>query len=127
MIDVEKVEAILGKLQHLMEKDQDILAVIIYGSYARGEEARDVDLCLVLFPDKVGKGLDKRIEYSYYDVVDVQVFQDLPIYIRPRIIREGKVIHVKDEDMLYDVAIETSKEYELYRPKYELYLDSVAK
>lgn len=92
-----------------------------------GGEARDVDLCLVLFPDKARKGLDKRIEYSYYDMIDVQVFQDLPLYMRPRIIKEGKLLHVKDEDLLYDVAIETAKEYELYRPKYEMYLDSIAK
>ncbi|OPY21324.1 MAG: Nucleotidyltransferase domain protein [Methanobacterium sp. PtaU1.Bin097] len=127
MIDSEKVQAILSKLQVKMEEDPDILAVILYGSYARGEEARDVDLCLVLFPDKARKGLDKRIEYSYYDMIDVQVFQDLPLYMRPRIIKEGKLLHVKDEDLLYDVAIETAKEYELYRPKYEMYLDSIAK
>jgi len=127
MIDSEKVQAILSKLQVKMEEDPDILAVILYGSYARGEEARDVDLCLVLFPNKARKGLDKRIEYSYYDMIDVQVFQDLPLYMRPRIIKEGKLLHVKDEDLLYDVAIETAKEYELYRPKYEMYLDSIAK
>jgi predicted nucleotidyltransferase len=127
MIDTVKVQAILSKLQVKMEEDPDILAVILYGSYARGEEARDVDLCLVLFPDKARKGLDKRIEYSYYDMIDVQVFQDLPLYMRPRIIKEGKLLHVKNEDLLYDVAIETAKEYELYRPKYEMYLDSIAK
>jgi hypothetical protein len=127
MIDSEKVQAILSKLQVKMEEDPDILAVILYGSYARGEEARDVDLCLVLFPNKARKGLDKRIEYSYYDMIDVQVFQDLPLYMRPRIIKEGKLLHVKDEDLLYDVAIETAKEYELYRPKYEMYLDSITK
>lgn len=60
-------------------------------------------------------------------MVDVQVFQDLPLYMRPRIIREGKLLHVKDEDLLYDVAIKTAREYELYRPKYELYLHSIGK
>lgn len=127
MINAQKVRTLLDKLQSKMEEDPDILAVMLYGSYARGEEARDVDLCLVLFPDKVQKGFDKRMEYSYYDMIDVQVFQDLPLYMRPRIIREGKLLHVKDEDLLYDVAIKTAREYELYRPKYELYLHSIGK
>ena len=84
MIDVEKARTILDKLQGKMEEDPDILAVILYGSYAWGEEARDVDLCLVLYPDKVQKGFDKRMEYSYYDMMDVQIFQDLPfIYEAP--------------------------------------------
>lgn len=127
MVDVEKAEILIDKLQGKMEEDPDILAIILYGSYARGEEARDVDLCLVLFPDRTQKGFDKRLEYSYYDLIDVQVFQDLPLYMRPRIIKEGKVLHVKDEDLLYDIAIKTAKEYELYRPKYEMYLNSIAK
>lgn len=127
MIDAENVQTILDKLQGKMEEDPDVLAIILYGSYARGEKARDVDLCLVLFPEKTQNGLNKRIEYSYYDMIDVQVFQDLPLYMRPRILREGKMLHVKDEDLLYDVAIQTAKEYELYRPKYEMYLDSIAK
>lgn len=126
MID-KGVETILNQLETKMEKDPDILAVILYGSYARGEEARDVDLCLVLFPDKLKKQLDKRIEYSYHEQIDVQVFQDLPLYIRPRVIKEGIVRHVKDEDLLYEIAIKTAKEFELYRPKYELYLGSIGK
>jgi predicted nucleotidyltransferase len=127
MIKTLEIQPILDKLQVEMEKDQDILAIILYGSYARGEEARDVDLCLVLFPDKVDQAFDKRIEYSYYDEIDVQVFQDLPLYIRPRIIKEGKVLHVKDEDLLYDVAIQNAREWELFRPKYEMYLSSIGK
>lgn len=118
---------ILKQLETRMEKDPDILAVILYGSYARGEEARDVDLCLILYPDKLKNSLDKRIEYSYHEQVDVQVFQDLPLYIRPRVIKEGIVRHVKDEDLLYDITIETAREFELYRPKYELYLGSIGK
>lgn len=126
MID-KGVETILNQLETKMEKDPDILAVILYGSYARGEEARDVDLCLVLFPEKLKNSLYKRIEYSYHEQVDVQVFQDLPLYIRPRVIKEGMVLHVKDEDLLYEIAIKTAKEFELYRPKYELYLGSIGK
>ncbi len=124
---VEKIQKTLKDFQTKIEKDEDILALILFGSYARGEEARDVDLCLVLFPDKVKKALDKRIEYSQRDELDVQVFQDLPLYIRPRVLREGKVMHVKDEDLLYDIAIKTAKDFELFRPKYELYLEGIAR
>jgi len=37
---MQKIEAQLNKLISLAEKDQDILAIIIYGSYARGEKYR---------------------------------------------------------------------------------------
>ncbi|MDP3065492.1 MAG: nucleotidyltransferase domain-containing protein [Methanobacteriaceae archaeon] len=125
MINSKKIQPTIYKLQKEMEQDPDILAIILYGSYARGEEAQDVDLCLVLYPDKATNSFDKQIEYSYYDKIDVQIFQDLPLYIRPHVIKEGLVLSVKDENLLYDVAIQNAKEYELYRPKYEMYLEGV--
>lgn len=125
MINSKEIQPTIYKLQKEMEQDPDILAILLYGSYARGEEAQDVDLCLVLYPDKATNSFDKQIEYSYYDKIDVQIFQALPLYIRPRVIKEGIVIYVKDENLLYDVAIQNAKEYELYRPKYEMYLEGV--
>lgn len=106
-------------------KDKDVLAVILFGSYARGETHRDIDICLVMFPQAASKGFDKRTEYSA-EKLDVQVFQDLPLYIRKRILKDGSILHCKDEDLLYDIAIKTVKEFELSRPKYELYLEGVA-
>jgi predicted nucleotidyltransferase len=123
----KNIQKILEDFQGRVEEDKDVLALILFGSYARGEEASDVDLCLVLFPDKLDKSLEKRIEYSEREELDVQVFQDLPLYIRPRVIKDGKVLHVKDEDLLYDIAIQTAKEFELFRPKYEMYLEGVGK
>lgn len=124
---MKNMDMILKSFKEKIKKDRDILALILFGSYARGEVAGDVDLCMVMFPDKVSEGFDKRIKYSQREGLDVQVFQDLPLYIRKRVLREGKVLHFKDEDLLYDIAIKTAKEFELFRPRYELYLEGVAK
>jgi predicted nucleotidyltransferase len=115
----------VDELLKTAERDDDVLAVILYGSLARGERARDVDICLVLLPDKASVGFEKRIEYSSYKKLDVQVFQELPLYIRKRILEEGKVLVCKEEDLLYDIASETVREFEYFRPRYEEYLEGV--
>ncbi len=118
-------QKVLEDLVKKAERDKDILAVMLFGSYARGEPARDIDVCLVLYPKKISKGFDKRIEYSGTENLDVSVFQDLPLYVRPSVLKEGIVLHCKNEDLLYDIAIKTVKEFELFRPKYEMYLEGI--
>jgi hypothetical protein len=57
--------------------------------------------------------------------VQVHVFQNLPIFIRIRVLKEGKTIFCKDEDMLYDIAFNTIKEFEDFKKHYKEYLDGV--
>jgi len=123
---IEKTEAQLKKLLFKAGRDRDVLAVIIYGSYARGEEYRDIDVCLVLNPEARASVFDKRLEYSGHRNIDVNVFQALPLYMQTRVLKEGVIKLCKDEDALYDIAIKAVKEFELFKPKYELYLEGVA-
>ena len=123
---MEKMEDQLKKLIALAEKDKEILAILIYGSYARGEKYRDIDVCLVLDEKSAEIAFEKRLEYSGYENLDVNIFQSLPLYIRIRILKEGTIKHCKDENALYDIAIKTVKDYELFKPKYQLYLEGVA-
>jgi len=123
---MKKIEDLLKKLIALAEKDKEILAILIYGSYARGEQYRDIDVCLVLDEKSAEIAFEKRLEYSGYENLDVNIFQSLPLYIRIRILKEGTIKHCKDENALYDIAIKTVKEFELFKPKYQLYLEGVA-
>lgn len=109
------------------KEDKDVIAAILFGSASRGEEYRDIDIALVL-RDKMGNlsMSDKRIKYlSACPDLDIQIFNQLPIYIRQRILKEGKVLLVNNKGMLYDAALETVKAFEDFRPYYEDYLKSV--
>lgn len=123
-----KVESLLEKAR----QDPDILAVILFGSVAREEQfpSSDVDICLVLVPQT--KRYDpalipcKRLEYLGQFDLDIHIFQQMPIYIRRRVLKEGKVLLVKDEDLLYDTAIRTAKAFEDFKHIYYDYLKEVA-
>ena len=111
--------------------DEEVLAVMLFGSAARGEakERSDVDICLVLPPGRYAKRdlTEKRLEYLSEFDADIQVFQGLPIYIRSRVLKEGRVLFCRDEPALYEVALRTIKEFEDFKPLYRMYLEEVVK
>jgi predicted nucleotidyltransferase len=111
--------------------DADVLAVLLYGSRARGDAhaASDVDLCLVLTPARRTAVELGRILLGYASMgdLDVQIFQRLPLYVRRRVLKEGRVLFVRDEDALYEEAFRTIRAWELFRPRYEAYLAEVAR
>ncbi|HXF83471.1 MAG TPA: nucleotidyltransferase domain-containing protein [bacterium] len=123
----------LQELQAAVRRDPDVLAVILFGSAARGERgpASDLDVCLVLTPEAARAGKkamgEKRLDYLGRFPFDIQVFQQLPVYIRPRVLRDGRVLLVKDEAQLYDLAYRTIKAFDDFRAAYDEYLAQVAR
>ena len=113
------------------EGDPDVLGVILFGSQVHGNAGpgSDVDVCVVLDPG-TPSGLaasHKRLDYLAGSELDVTIFQQRLLYIRSRILKEGRVVFVRDEDRLYEVAIRTARAFEDFRPYYQRYLDTVAR
>lgn len=128
------MEAVPSPLvSHLVSRaqdDPDVLAVILFGSRARGDAGAesDVDVCLVLVPDRADepRRTEKRLDYLGRFDLDVSVFQALPLAVRSRVLKEGKVLFARDQEALYDVAIRTARAWERFRPIHRMYLDQVA-
>ena len=109
------------------KKDKDVIAVAVFGSFARKEKHRDIDLCLFLRSKMTSLEMSrKRLDYlkGAHEGLDIQVFQQLPVYIKHRVLKEGKVIFCADEGALYDLAIIAVKEYEDFRPIYTSHLEA---
>jgi predicted nucleotidyltransferase len=109
------------------------LAVALYGSYVNGRHSAisDIDLCIVLTPglrkaENVNRVRLKYLQVAADDAVDVQVFQQLPLNIRSMILRDGKMLLVRDEATLYELASETVKDIEDFRKHYDEYLAAIA-
>ena len=121
----------LEKLLNKARQDTEVLSVILFGSRARGEatSASDVDICLVLLnrpydPLSLSR---KKLEYLKMGGIDVHVYQQLPLYIRQRVIKEGKVLFVRDEESLYELAFRTARAFEGFKHHYYEYLEEVAR
>ena len=39
---------ISSKIENEIKKDKEIIAVLLFGSYIKGENYRDIDICIVL-------------------------------------------------------------------------------
>lgn len=117
----------VGRLLERAADDPDVLAVLLFGSVARGEETplSDIDVCLVLTEAAAARASDKRREYLGAFDLDVQVFQALPLYVRSRVLREGQVLLSRDDDRLYDLALRTARAFEDFKPIYRTYLEAV--
>jgi predicted nucleotidyltransferase len=117
---------VLDNLVSKAKRDGEILAVMTFGSYARGERHRDIDVCLVLKKEAENGDMSrKRLAYVSGSGLDVHVFQQIPLYIRVRVLREGKVLFCRNLDALYDVAGQTVREFAYFEPAYRGYLEAV--
>jgi len=123
-------ERATAALIDVCRQDPTILAVMLFGSRARGEAhtASDTDVCLVLdfgFRDPLELSKKKHEYLSMFDL-DLHVFQQLPLYMRHRVLREGRVLFCQDEAQLYELAYRTAQRFEDFRHIHESYLQEVA-
>ena len=123
-----------GQIDRLLRRassDPEVLAVLLFGSAARGEEgpASDVDVCLVLEARAYSRRemAEKRLSYLGDVDLDVQVLQALPLHIRRRVLKEGSVLFCRNEDALYEVAFATVRAFERFKRVHESYLNEVAR
>ena len=118
----ERIEPILG--------DPDVLAVILFGSRSRGDagSGSDTDICVVLHGVVPEKILYARKRLAYLSVCDsdIHVFQQMPLYLRRRVLQDGRVLFCRDEDALYDIACRTAQQFEDFRHIHTAYLEAVA-
>ncbi len=98
--------------------------VILYGSFSAGNqrEDSDIDLCVYLEAGKDDRfRIRRKILGSLEEKFDVQIFQDIPIYIRLEVLK-GQVLFCRDVSQLNDIAYSTILDYNLFEHSYKLYL-----
>jgi predicted nucleotidyltransferase len=89
-----------------------VIGIILFGSVARGSPRpfSDVDLCIVT---RNPLSDTDRLELLSYgsEKIDVSIFSDLPVQIRFRVIKEGRVLFSKDSLALHRIKAATVREY----------------
>lgn len=60
------------------------------------------------------------------DRYDIQIFGNLPLYVRMEVLRGGRVIYCPDERFLYDMALETIREFDAFKHRLYDYIGTQA-
>lgn len=109
------------------KNDADVLAVALFGSSTRGK-GRDFDICVFLNKNLSSLEMSrKRLAFlsGPGPRFDVHIFQQLPLYIRARILKEGNILFCRNTDALYLLYFETIKSFNLYEKIYRTYLRAI--
>ena len=105
--DEHSLNALIEKIKEFPE----VLAIILFGSYARetAKEISDIDLAVVVRnPDKHIEG---EIGSLYSPNFDVVLFHRLPLHIQFEILKQGKAVFCRDEEALLELKRRVLREY----------------
>lgn len=118
------VEKGIEKIKNI-EGFEKVKFIILYGSAAeeRMNKGSDIDLCIYYdgSPEEASKFRFKVLSELFDDIYDVQIFQQLPLYVRVEVFK-GRVIYRKDKRLLYEAAIETIKDFDEFKHRFYDYI-----
>ena len=122
------MEKKLRAFVELARKDNDIAGAILFGSRAKGTEtkASDTDICIFVRRTFKGRMTKKRLQYME-EGLDVHIFQQLPVYMKARVLKEGKTLFISDKNDMYDAAFDAIKEFEYFKPRYDMIIEGVVR
>lgn len=87
----------LNEIMNFAKKDKNIIALILFGSYARGKNktSSDIDLCIIRKEDTLPHEF-KILDYKN-EVFDIHFFDKMPDYIKFRIFKEGRILILNEK------------------------------
>jgi len=92
-------------LLHDLSKNCQILAIYLFGSYARNEPKpySDIDIAVITRMTDPPRDLKEIIGSYSSKKLDVQVFADLPLSAQMQVLAQGVPLYIRNEDSLWPV------------------------
>ena len=122
-------ELIIQELAHRLETHPEVSFAYAHGSFVQEGGFRDIDVAVYLAktPESPLK-YELRMEAELMEVtgscsVDVRVLNSSPLSFRYHVIREGKLLMVRDDDVRADFQEDTIKKYFDFAPYRKMYLE----
>ncbi|MGC8533599.1 MAG: nucleotidyltransferase domain-containing protein [Candidatus Parvarchaeum sp.] len=112
---------VIDKLVDSAKKTKGVVAVLLFGSYAKKKQTpiSDIDICVIDY--KISKDDKINLYAKSNEKVQVSFFSDLPIAVRFRVLKEGKVLFLSDKDLFYSIRADTFTEFMDFRHVLDFY------
>ncbi|PKP55978.1 MAG: nucleotidyltransferase domain-containing protein [Candidatus Altiarchaeales archaeon HGW-Altiarchaeales-2] len=95
-----------------LKKNSYVDAIYLFGSHATGNAMpfSDIDLCVIASYD-IPRAEKEDILSNSSRKIDISLFYDLPLNIRFRVIKDGKLLYQRDELLTHRTKVKTVDEY----------------
>ncbi|MCL5427608.1 MAG: nucleotidyltransferase domain-containing protein [Candidatus Marsarchaeota archaeon] len=112
----DRIKRRLAAVTDAAKKEKGIIAVLLFGSYARKEEDyNDIDIAVLLDKDADKRHIVLELVKATGDIeermFEVSVLNDMPLDARSKILNEAEVLYVSDKPKLYDYSIGVIKNW----------------
>lgn len=107
---VEKISEIK---KHIDPLKKHALAILLYGSCAKGEATSrsDIDICIIA-PSADKEDLYRDVLKLSRDRYDIRVFEDMPLFLKAEVIMNHKILYAKNVLDLYEYLYRFRKIWE---------------
>jgi predicted nucleotidyltransferase len=105
----------------------EVVAVYLFGSVARGEKTPESDVDLAILLDRQ-IGLPRLLEIMGAlmevagDKVDVSILNELPLPLQFRVVRDGRLLYVRNDRVRTAFETRVVEEYLDFKPRLEEYI-----
>lgn len=128
LIKEDKINSNLQLILNTAKEDNDIIAVFVFGSYTRKDPGyNDIDIQIFVKENvnhfEVLSRYMRVVNATEDRTFDISILNDVPLYIKTRVLTEGNIIYVKDNDALYDYSIKVIREWNEFEPRLNLMLN----
>ncbi len=106
---ITKIEN-LYKIVREISKRENVAGVYLFGSHAtrKNNALSDIDLCVI--GNLKNKEKTDILGYTT-DNLDISFFNDLPIWIKIRVLKQGRALIVKDKEFIDKIKINIARKY----------------
>ena len=124
-LNLLKSDKHVNTLLEVIRNDQEIVAAVIFGSFLSQPSYRDIDICLFSFTEDIDPSLELKYRLMLPEKYDIRFFSNFPLYIQSEIMETGEIILNKQYDILHDIYYKKIKEFNLFFPHFNTYLEAV--
>ncbi len=118
-----KLQEDVKKNVEALKKIKGVEGIYLFGSSSKGKNTpiSDIDICVVT--GKISKKERAEILSLGSEKMDISLFHELPIYIRFRVIGEGRPLYEKNKPVLSHIFAMTLSRYQEFRPTIRRYYE----
>ncbi len=119
---MEKTEDMVEKIKKLGK--EKVKFIMLYGSQSTDKQTPMSDTDIAVYYD--GKKEERfkfrmKILGRVDDKYDIQIFQDLPLYIKKEVIK-GKILYTSDKKLIYEISRKTYREFDDFKKRFYDYI-----